>query len=148
MTKSSKKSRKTTHKKTTRTSASSARKTKSRRTLATSLVTSLVTRNSDSPISPNALVSCAICDRRFPRDDMLVPSACPGTMMPGTRRFYGERAHRICKRCWWPKRGKPNTGFAREDGTHKCPGCERVLPPTAPLKRSPVKEEDIIVISD
>ena len=34
---------------------------------------------------------------------------------------YGKMAHRICENCWWDE----DAGFAKENGTHKCPGCQK-----------------------
>lgn len=85
-------------------------------------------------ISPTGLVSCSICEHSFPRNETLVPARC--------LKEHGERAHRICKKCWWNK-------FAREDAPHGCPGCIRGLPLTPRVKstRKPTSEE-IFVISD
>ena len=101
---------------------------------------SVVARGPNSPISPTGLVSCSMCNDKFPRNEMLVPSGCPNTTMPGTKRPYADKAHRICKGCWWPTKSNPNSGFAREDGTHGCPGCKKGLPPNPPLKRPEVTE--------
>lgn len=87
-------------------------------------------------IPNNNIVQCCICERTFPRDDTLVPARC--------LKENRERAHRICQDCWWD----PETGFARENAPHGCPGCIKNFPLTAPLKRVIPKIEDIIVISD
>jgi hypothetical protein len=101
--------------------------------------------NSD-PISPDALVSCAMCDKKFPRNTMLVPSGCPGTFMPerqkGKKRMYADRSHRVCQKCWWGDPGKPESGFAHVDGPHGCPGCKRGLAPNPPLKQ--LREVEVI----
>jgi hypothetical protein len=89
-----------------------------------------------SPISASALIPCCMCGRDFPRNDMLVPLAC--------LQKHGERAHRICKDCWWD----PQIGFAREDAPHGCPGCKRGLPLNPPLKTRKPTTEEIIIISD
>ncbi len=89
-----------------------------------------------SPISQNALIPCCMCEREFHRDDMLVPLAC--------LQKHGERAHRICRDCWWD----PQIGFAREDAPHGCPGCKRKLPLNPPLKTRKPTTDEIIVISD
>ena len=89
-----------------------------------------------TPVSPNVPVSCCVCEGTFPRDDTLVPARC--------LKENRERAHRICQDCWWD----PETGFARENAPHGCPGCIKNFPLTAPLKRVIPKIEDIIVISD
>ena len=104
--------------------------------------------NSD-PILPNAPISCAMCDNNFPRNEMLVPSGCPNTTMPGTKRPYADRSHRVCQECWWGKPGKPETGFAHVDGPHGCPGCKRGKKPNPPLKQPAVVEViDLISSSD
>jgi len=94
-----------------------------------------------SPISPNANIPCCMCERKFPRDKMFVPSAC--------LRKNLERAHRICEDCWW----EPQTGFAREDTHHSCPGCKKHLPLNPPIKSKSKqkhnhKPNEIIDISD
>lgn len=104
--------------------------------------------NSD-PISPTSLISCAMCEKKFPRNNMLVPSACPSNRIPGTKKMYADRSHRICQNCWWPKPGNPESGFARVDGDHGCPGCKRGLPPNPSLKQPEVIEViDLISSSD
>lgn len=101
------------------------------------------------PISPNALVSCAMCDNKFPRNEMLVPSGCPSTHIPGTKKMYADRSHRVCQDCWWPQPGNPESGFARVDGPHGCPGCKRGLPPNPPLKKPAIIEViDLVSSSD
>ena len=89
-----------------------------------------------SPISPNTNIHCCICDREFPRNEMLIPAAC--------LKKHKERAHRICKDCWW----EPQMGFAREDAEHGCPGCKKGLPLNPPIKTRKPESEEIIVISD
>ena len=104
--------------------------------------------NSDS-ISPTAKISCAMCDDKFPRNEMLVPSGCPNTIMPGSKKPYADRSHRVCQECWWGKPGRPETGFAHVDGPHGCPGCKRGKKPNPPLKRPEVVEViDLISSSD
>ena len=93
-------------------------------------------RGPNSPISPTAKIDCCMCDKSIARDKTLVPLAC--------LQKTGERAHRICQKCWWD----PKSGFGRETAPHGCPGCKRGLPLTAPLKRRTPKSEDVIVISD
>jgi hypothetical protein len=88
-----------------------------------------------SPVEPTALISCCVCDNEFPRDEMMVPGRC--------LRKNRDRAHRICQNCWW----NPETGFARENAPHECPGCKRGLPLNPPLKSRPPREEDIITLS-
>ena len=88
-----------------------------------------------SPIEPTAPISCCMCDNEFPRDKMNVPAQC--------LRKNRDRAHRICQNCWW----NPETGFARENAPHGCPGCKRGLPLNPPLKSRPPRKEDIITLS-
>ena len=94
--------------------------------------------NSD-PISPNALISCAMCGNKFPRNEMLVPSGCPSTFMPelqkGKKRMYADRSHRVCQNCWWGDPNNPESGFAHVDGPHGCPGCKKGHRPNPPLKQ-------------
>lgn len=85
---------------------------------------------------PEPPVQCCMCENSFQRDTTLVPARCLTK--------HGERAHRICNSCWW----NPETGFAREDAPHGCPGCQKGFPLTAPLKKRTPKPEDIIVLSD
>ncbi len=92
--------------------------------------------SSPAPISPKSNVRCSMCDRMFPRDTMFAPVAC----LQKNR----ERSHKICEECWWD----PQIGFAREDDTHRCPGCKRGLPLNPPLKSKKAEHEEIIVISD
>jgi len=99
-------------------------------------ISSLVKARGPSPVSPNALIPCCMCDRDFPRNEMLVPSVC--------LQKHRERAHRICEDCWWD----PQIGFAREGAPHGCPGCERGLPLNPPIKTKKPTTEEIIVISD
>jgi len=81
-----------------------------------------------------------MCGKKSPRNQMLVPSGCPNTFMPGTKRPYADRAHRICQDCWWPTDADPNSGFASVNGPHGCPGCKKGLPPNPPLRRPEVTE--------
>jgi hypothetical protein len=64
----------------------------------------------------NDQVQCSMCENIVPKKDTLVPSICSLQ--------HGQRAHRICQDCWW----NPNTGFALETTSHKCPGCSKGLP--------------------
>ena len=57
-------------------------------------------------------MKCCMCEKSSPS---LKPSACLVK--------HGDRAHRICKECWWD----PDTGFAREGASHECPGCKKGL---------------------
>jgi hypothetical protein len=85
------------------------------------------------PISPDANISCADCNKTAIRTNMLVPLEC--------LQKHGETAHRLCPQCWWSK-------FAIEGASHECPGCKKGKPLNPPLKKKPIREEDIIVISD
>lgn len=71
-------------------------------------------------------VQCCMCEKTVNKNDTLVPSSC--SLM------HGERAHRICQKCWWD----PKTGFARENASHKCPGCQKSLPLTTHTKKAPI----------
>ena len=75
-------------------------------------------------------VLCCMCEKQVLMSDTLVPSICFRKNM--------DRAHRICKECWWKK----DTGFASEHGEHRCPGCEKGLP------LLPKKEYGVIDIDD
>jgi hypothetical protein len=61
-------------------------------------------------------VKCCMCENKINKADTLIPRECLAK--------YGSRAHRICKDCWWD----PEKGFAREDASHKCPGCIKGIP--------------------
>ena len=67
----------------------------------------------------NEKVTCCMCEREVDKSNTLVPRAC---LIEN-----GRAAHRICHDCWW----NPETGFAREDADHRCPGCLKNLPLTA-----------------
>jgi hypothetical protein len=86
-------------------------------------------------MSPNAPVQCSMCEKNKPRDNTLVPVECLIK--------HREKAHRICESCWW----NPDAGFARENASHKCPGCKKGLPLTEPLKKRTPREEEIIILS-
>jgi hypothetical protein len=73
----------------------------------------------------NEKVTCCICEREVDKKDTLVPRVC--------LQNNGRAAHRICRACWW----NPETGFAREDADHRCPGCLKKLPLTAVEKKEP-----------
>jgi len=65
------------------------------------------------------LTNCCMCGKTVENDEhSLMPSEC--------KIKHGLRAHRICKECWF----QPETGFAVEGRSHKCPGCEKGLPLT------------------
>lgn len=57
------------------------------------------------------LVACCMCYEKISVDTCCIPVKC--------LILNGAKAHRICSNCWW----NSSYGFAREDGTHKCPGC-------------------------
>jgi hypothetical protein len=81
-------------------------------------------------------VQCSMCEKIVIKADTLVPQKC--------LQQYGDRAHRICHKCWWDE----TTGFAREGENHKCLGCEKKLPFTKSVKGKTPNPEDIIEISD
>jgi len=58
-------------------------------------------------------VNCCVCNKKTQLKQTLIPRVCLVK--------YGLRGHRICQDCWWDKK----TGFAKESGTHNCPGCEK-----------------------
>lgn len=62
------------------------------------------------------LVQCCMCCKQYDISNTFMPSIC--------FRQNIEKAHRICSHCWW----EPETGFARENNTHKCPGCIAKMP--------------------
>jgi hypothetical protein len=64
-------------------------------------------------------VTCCMCFEKITRGEYCVPVKCLVR--------NGTRAHQMCHTCWW----NPTIGFAREDTSHKCPGCIRQLPLTA-----------------
>jgi hypothetical protein len=71
-------------------------------------------------------VKCCMCEMNIKKDNTLVPREC---LMK-----YGKAAHRICQDCWW----NSETGFARENVSHKCPGCKKNLPLTEFKKEAPI----------
>ena len=71
-------------------------------------------------------VKCCMCERTVKKDDTLVPREC---LMA-----HGKAAHRICNDCWWD----PDMGFAREEASHKCPGCQKGFPLTEYKKEPPI----------
>jgi len=60
-------------------------------------------------------VNCCICNKKQNIENTLVPSKCLQQNM--------NKAHRICRDCWWDK-------FAIENMNHDCPGCKKNLPLT------------------
>ena len=87
-------------------------------------------QNISKSISHEDEVLCSMCEKKTSISDTLVPSICFKKNI--------ERAHRICKTCWWKK----DTGFATEHGEHMCPGCNKRLP------MLPKKDYGIINIDD
>ena len=73
---------------------------------------------------------CCMCGQKVDKDHSLMPSEC--------KIKYGMRAHRICEECWF----KPETGFAIEGRSHKCPGCEKGLPLTH-VEQKPIEVVDL-----
>ena len=60
-------------------------------------------------------MNCCICNKKQNIENTLAPSKCLQQNM--------NKAHRICRDCWWDK-------FAIENMTHDCPGCKKNLPLT------------------
>lgn len=85
-------------------------------------------------------INCCMCDHSVNKKNTFVPLAC--------LQKHGAKAHRICHNCWWD----PETGFARENAPHGCPGCKRGVPlnpsPSPHKKGKSPKSDEIIVISD
>jgi hypothetical protein len=77
-------------------------------------------------------VNCCMCGKEVDKSDTLVPQSCS--------RINFEKAHRICSQCWW----NPETGFARENASHRCPGCSKNLPLTMVPTKVPYKEPEIV----
>jgi hypothetical protein len=73
-------------------------------------------------------VNCCMCGKEFDKSDTLIPQVC---LIKN-----GQKAHRICYNCWW----NPETGFARENAPHGCPGCAKQLP----LTNVPYKEPEMV----
>lgn len=69
--------------------------------------------------------NCCMCGKPVDKDRALMPSECSIK--------HGRRAHRICEECWF----RPETGFAVEGRSHKCPGCEKGLPLTFVKPKTP-----------
>jgi hypothetical protein len=72
-------------------------------------------------------VKCCICERMVHKEYTFIPKEC--LINNGKK-----AAHRICRDCWW----NPESGFAREDACHKCPGCQKNVPLTKHKKEPPV----------
>jgi hypothetical protein len=58
-------------------------------------------------------VKCCMCNKKTLLKESLIPRVC--------LEKHGLKAHRICQHCWWDEK----KGFARETGSHRCPGCEK-----------------------
>ena len=71
-------------------------------------------------------VKCCMCERIVKKDNTLVPRECLIA--------HGKAAHRICQNCWWDQ----DIGFAREEASHRCPGCQKGLPLTEYKKEAPI----------
>lgn len=71
-------------------------------------------------------VQCCMCEQIVNKNNTLIPSGC--------LRENGKAAHRICQSCWW----NPESGFAREGISHKCPGCIKNIPLTPYQKKQPI----------
>jgi hypothetical protein len=72
-------------------------------------------------------VNCCMCENETEKEKALIPRKCLIK--------YGEReAHRICQSCWWD----PIKGFAQENASHECPGCEKGLPLSVYKKEAPI----------
>jgi hypothetical protein len=79
-------------------------------------------------------VVCCECEKKVDLSVTLIPRKC------SSKRGYN--AHRICEKCWWGDETKP--GFADENGSHKCPGCEKGRPlPNLPKKQGVIEVIDI-----
>lgn len=58
----------------------------------------------------NKFFNCVMCNK-INNEVGLIPMSC--------YKIYGLNGHRICSECWWNN----EYGFARENASHKCPGC-------------------------
>ncbi len=66
-----------------------------------------------------SIVYCCICIKEITdMDNNLIASIC--------YRRYMDKSHRICYECWFD----PDSGFAIENKSHKCPGCVNKFPLT------------------
>jgi hypothetical protein len=72
-------------------------------------------------------VKCCMCEKMVDKEKSFIPREC--LMSHGK-----NAAHRICANCWW----NPETGFALENASHKCPGCVKGLPLTEYKKELPI----------
>ncbi len=70
---------------------------------------------------------CCVCENMVNKQNTFIPRQCLIS--------HGQKAaHRICANCWWDS----ETGFAKEDTSHKCPGCVKNLPLTQYKKEAPI----------
>jgi hypothetical protein len=74
----------------------------------------------------NDKVLCCMCEKKVDIKDTFIPREC-------LNKHYNA-AHRICSDCWWDEKN----GFAKENVSHKCPGCIKNLPLTYVKKESPI----------
>jgi hypothetical protein len=58
------------------------------------------------------IANCCLCNKTLDNNITLIPCAC-------LIKNGNIKSHKICQDCWW----NPITGFAREGGNHRCPGC-------------------------
>jgi hypothetical protein len=72
-------------------------------------------------------VKCCMCERMVDKKNTLIPREC-------LMKYGQNEAHRICQDCWWD----PTIGFARENASHRCPGCQKGLPLTEYKKEAPI----------
>ena len=77
-------------------------------------------------------VNCCMCNKSS-NSDTFIPLNC---LNKPVRHKSG--VHRICSKCWWD----PKKGFALENGSHKCPGCEKGLPVIPAKKITEIIEID------
>jgi len=72
-------------------------------------------------------VKCCMCEQMVDKKQTFIPRKC---LMK-----HGDKlAHKICSNCWW----NSTTGFAAENTSHRCPGCEKNMPLTAFKKKTPI----------
>lgn len=64
-------------------------------------------------------VKCCMCEKMVDKNNTFIPKEC-------LINCGYKAAHKICTDCWW----NLETGFARENASHKCPGCLKRLPLT------------------
>jgi hypothetical protein len=69
--------------------------------------------NNKSKRGGSEKVKCCMCNKKTGLRNSLMPRVC--------LEKHGFKSHRICQHCWWDDK----YGFARETGSHRCPGCEK-----------------------